>query len=350
MNEINVETTKGSGKMASTPPQSPNADQGKSANTPGVGTLDIVIKDPKNIPIADFEFQIIIDGKTVFSGKTDAKGSGKTIEGIRIGSIFEVHVKTDKGTFKKVAIGNTKTEACAACLSSSKTKFTVVTYLNSKPGNAEAHKKKGTEAKKQSDESTNSIKPHTVAIENNTKGQPVALVTNGAKEEKAEPIVTFGSNAKSSDVSSYSLTVLKDIMKKAEVKSVMISSTARDATSQARVMFDNIEANGVEHQKDLYGKEGDKVIDVYVTSKKADKSSDQIKAAMKTKIDEIGVEKLSKHGGDQSKINVFDVAPSSVEANKKAEFIKQVDADSRVSIFLKPPKDPGYHLAIPQVK
>jgi hypothetical protein len=167
------------------------------------------------------------------------------------------------------------------------------------------------------------------------------------EEKEEDPVVIFGSDAKSSDVSSYSLSVLKDIMKKSKVKSATISSTARDSTNQARVMYDNIIAHSVEHQKALYSPDGDKVIDVYDASKKAGKTPAQIKEAMKTKIDEIGPEKLSNHGGDQSKFNVFDVAPSSVDAKQKAEFIKQTEADSRVTKFLKPPSDPGFHFEIP---
>jgi len=63
--------------------------------TPDVGTLDIVIKDPKGLPISDLEFQVFVAGQSVFSGKTDTNGNSKTIEGLKIGSIFEVHVKTD---------------------------------------------------------------------------------------------------------------------------------------------------------------------------------------------------------------------------------------------------------------
>lgn len=69
---------------------------------------------------------------------------------------------------------------------------------------------------------------------------------------------------------------------------------------------------------------------------------------MKAKIDEISIDKLSNHGGDQSKFNVFDVAPSSIDDNKKDAFIMQAKADSRISKFLKPPSDPGFHFEIPQ--
>lgn len=163
--------------------------------TSDVGTLDIVIKDPKGLPISDLEFQVFIAGQSVFSGKTDANGNGKTIEGLKIGSIFEVHVKTDKGIFKKVAIGNTQTEECTACLTSPKSRFEFSSYADAgKPGNAEAHKEKVIEGSKQKTaEPANPVikKPHTVTNDQDKKGKPVALVTNGAKvlPAKAENVL-----------------------------------------------------------------------------------------------------------------------------------------------------------------
>lgn len=57
---------------------------------------------------------------------------------------------------------------------------------------------------------------------------------------------------------------------------------------------------------------------------------------------------LSRHTGDPNVLNVFDVAPSSI--TNKVAFEKAVKADSRVTKFLMPPQDPGYHLEIPQPK
>jgi hypothetical protein len=45
-------------------------------------------------------------------------------------------------------------------------------------------------------------------------------------------------------------------------------------------------------------------------------------------------------------LNVFDVAPSSI--TDRVAFETAVRAERRVSFFLTPPRDPGYHLEIPQ--
>jgi hypothetical protein len=158
--------------------------------------------------------------------------------------------------------------------------------------------------------------------------------------------VKFGPNAKAEDVTPFSLEVLKDILRAAGLTSAMVSSTARKPSEQARVMYNNIVSQGVARQKQLYAAPGRSVIDVYVKSKAAGKTPDQIKADMEAKIIAVGPSKISHHAADPKILNVFDVAPSSI-TNKKA-FEKAVTSDKRVAKFLLPPKDPGYHLEIPQ--
>lgn len=161
-----------------------------------------------------------------------------------------------------------------------------------------------------------------------------------------EITIKYGTNANAKDVTAFSLVVLRDILRTAGLRSALISSTARTPPQQARVMYNNIEAKGVAAQKKLYAAAGDAVIDVYVKSKAAKKSPDQIKADMEAKIIELGPTRISHHAADPKVLNVFDVAPSSI-ADKKA-FELAVSKDKRVSKFLLPPNDPGYHLEIPQ--
>ena len=167
------------------------------------------------------------------------------------------------------------------------------------------------------------------------------------REEDIDPIaIEFGPNTNPQDVTPFSKTVLQDILRAAGLKRAVISSTSRRPADQARVMFNNIVAKGVAAQKNLYGPFGDKVIDVFVASKAAGKTSEQIQADMTAKIIELGPTNVSHHAADPNVLNVFDVAPSSI-ANRAA-FEQAVRADVRVKKFLVPPSDPGYHLEIPQ--
>src|SRR6476646_5533353 len=145
----------------------------------------------------------------------------------------------------------------------------------------------------------------------------------------AENDIIFGPNAKSSDVTAYSLGVLRDVMTAATVARLIISSTQRSPSDQARVMFNNLETQGVAAQRRLYKPPGQAVIDVYVAGKAAGKTSDAIKAEMTAKINELGPMNVSHHAADPKLLNVFDVAPSSV--SDVNAFQAAAKADVRVS-------------------
>lgn len=169
------------------------------------------------------------------------------------------------------------------------------------------------------------------------------------RKKAGDIAIRFAENAKAEDLTAYSERVLRDIVAVAELSSVMISSTSRSPSDQARVMYENLERRGVQHQRELYGRGGNRVIDVYEKSKQAGKPKDRIIADMREKISELGATTVSRHASDPKVLNVFDVAPSSV-ANCVA-FERAVRAEKRVDRrnFFMPPKDPGYHLEIPQL-
>lgn len=176
--------------------------------------------------------------------------------------------------------------------------------------------------------------------------------------EYCKPVIS--DNSDNGDTSEYKITytgsiphihekaksVLLSIMKKANVKSVIITSTVRKPEDQARIMFDNLEQYGATHQKNLYSSNGDKVIDVYVSCKAAKKNATETKAAMTDKINELGSTTISKHCCDPTKMSIFDVAPSSVPGNKKAAFVDAIKNSSELSKYFLPPGDPAYHLEV----
>jgi hypothetical protein len=172
-----------------------------------------------------------------------------------------------------------------------------------------------------------------------------------AEAPAAEVTVTFGANADQTVLSATALDIVKDVAQAAGLTSIMISSTARTPTDQARVMYNNLEGagegQGVEAQKALYGTSGDQVIDVYVEQKAAGKTADEIKAAMKAKIDELGPTNVSNHCQDPATMIVFDVSPVSVgDTQANSAFATAAEAESRVSNFIPYPDDPGHHFEI----
>ncbi|MDT5261453.1 MAG: hypothetical protein QOC61_457 [Acidobacteriota bacterium] len=165
-----------------------------------------------------------------------------------------------------------------------------------------------------------------------------------------QPSIQFGPNANQGVVSVHTIGVLTDILRAAACDSCIITSTSRTPAEQARIMFSNIKSQGVAKQKALYAAAGDSVIDEFVRAKNAGKSDDQIRAAMEAKIRAVGPEKVSHHCADPAKLNVVDIAPSSIA--KKQAFQTAVNAaqkQGKVSKFLTPGNnDPAFHIEIPQ--
>ena len=173
---------------------------------------------------------------------------------------------------------------------------------------------------------------------------PPPFDERGDRDDKV--CIAFGPNADRKAFTRRSRGVLSDILRAAGQAVALVSSTSRSPAEQARVMFENLERLGGAHQKALYGPFGDEVIDVYVRGKAATRTAERIRRDMERRIVELGPTRVSRHAADPRVLNVFDVAPSSI-ANPRA-FERAVRAERRVSNFLTPPNDPGYHLEIPQ--
>ena len=164
---------------------SSDTDTGTITPPPTVGCLALGINDPRGYPIPDLDFQIAVENNIVFSGKTDAEGKADVIENLKLGSVFNILVKTDKGEFKKVAIGTIEAEQNVACLTSPKSRFEFSTYASTgKSGKAAEHKKKVLESHNQIPDKTpttsgNEGKKPSIKDDHDADGQPHARVEDG---------------------------------------------------------------------------------------------------------------------------------------------------------------------------
>lgn len=156
--------------------------------------------------------------------------------------------------------------------------------------------------------------------------------------------IKYGSDADSSVVSKLTVSVLEKAMKAAKDDEITVTSTLRTARAQAEAMYANLERTGADEQKAIYGDAGDKVIDVYVKDKKAKKSKSVIISNMESKINEVGPGNVSKHCGDPAKLNVVDVAHSSI--SNKTAFYNALKADPNVSKVLD--ENNCYHVEVKQ--
>lgn len=165
-----------------------------------------------------------------------------------------------------------------------------------------------------------------------------------------QPSIKFGPKANEAVVSVHTIGVLAGILIAAGLDSCLVTSTSRTPADQARIMFNNISTKGVASQKALYAAAGDSVIDEFVKPKKAGKTRDQVIEAMEAKIRAIGPDKVSRHCADPARLNVVDVAPSSIAKPKAFEnAVRAAITQGKVSKFLTPASnDPAFHIEIPQ--
>lgn len=179
---------------------------------------------------------------------------------------------------------------------------------------------------------------------------PVAPIPQPRPERPVQAAnLSYGPNANAAAVSAHSQTVLGEIMASAGVTSATISSTARAPVDQARAMYDNLQAKGIESQKALYGRYGDQVIDSYAASVNAGLTKEQTLQAMVDTINAVGPSNVSRHLADPTQLNVVDIAPSSIPADRREAFQEAIRAHAEVSKFLGPADgDPAYHIEIRQ--
>jgi len=136
-----------------------------------------------------------------------------------------------------------------------------------------------------------------------------ALKEQERKKEEEENLecIKFGPNAKVYAVSIYSRRLLARAAMASNNPCIYITSTARDAVSQARAMFNNLEKS-VALQRRTYRAPGQAVIDVYENMKANKASASEIKDAMVRKINELGPSNVSPHCADFNILNVVDIS------------------------------------------
>lgn len=166
----------------------------------------------------------------------------------------------------------------------------------------------------------------------------------------------FSNNVREETLTNYSRRMLDTIATAADidVKDLVITSTIRSSEDQARIMFDNLQAG----KSAKYGETGTAVVATYNERIKAGSNRSEIKSAMTEVIQQYADNGrlVSNHQDDPNKLNVFDVAPSSVNKNLVSTWHDALNtATSRKSIdkYYGPNTktfDPAYHLEITQPK
>lgn len=162
--------------------------------------------------------------------------------------------------------------------------------------------------------------------------------------------IKFVPSADASVVSAHSRRVLNAILDAAALPSCIITSTVRTPERQARAMLVNIEATSVQRQFDLYGPAGREVIREYQRLQPLGHGRSAVLDAMTERIRTLGPGKVSRHCADPSRLNVIDIAPSSLASVERfTAAVAHATARGDVSKFFGPQQgDPAFHLEIPQ--
>ena len=116
------------------------------------------------------------------------------------------------------------------------------------------------------------------------------------------------------------ISILKKAGEESENYRIVVTSTCRTPHDQARIMFENLERNGVETQKRTYRVPGREVIAVYEKLSAEGRKKEEIVGAMERKIVYLGHENVSKHCSERG--NVADVSKSNL--SHPGEFLRAV--------------------------
>lgn len=147
--------------------------------------------------------------------------------------------------------------------------------------------------------------------------------------------------------------VIESAATAASVPFVVVTRTASTPEEQAQAMYENCNTYGAQSQRDLYGKFGDLVVQVFEDQRAQGVSSQaSIVAAMLWMIKHIGPERVSHHCvSDWSKLHVIDLSAKRMPAVHHEAFEAALATDIRISRHFSPytkPKDPAFHLEIGQ--
>jgi Transglycosylase SLT domain len=159
------------------------------------------------------------------------------------------------------------------------------------------------------------------------------------------PEVRFANAGNKAFVPNYAISVVQDLLRSSNNQRALVTSTLRNPSEQARVMFQNCEKHGAASQLKLYGAPGRAVVQEYVAAKEQGLGATDTQSRMRDAILRQGPYNVSHHAGDPTKLAVLDIAPSSL--SHPSRFCDAARTDRRVSKLLVPPQDPAIHIEIP---
>lgn len=193
--------------------------------------------------------------------------------------------------------------------------------------------------------------PGNTSVKRSTTSITVNKVTNVYTGDVRSSSIN-GSFKNISNITNHSAVTISNSMRESEIGEVIVTSTQRSPRRQAEIMYENISKKGIAQQYKLYGKNGDKVIEVY-EEKGPDWNctKEETIGFMTEKIYELGPGNVSRHVSDPSKLNVIDISTHNLGDSGK-DFHNALNENQSISKLLTPynSTDHVFHIEIPQIK
>lgn len=175
----------------------------------------------------------------------------------------------------------------------------------------------------------------------------------GQINKEEDVVIVFEKGVDSATIAESSILLIKEMARKSANNKIYITSTVRTPRKQAQIMYSYIVSEGLQNQYNLYGPNGDKVIDVYVSQKRLNKNKEEIVKAMEEKINKLGADNVSRHCGNHAIRNVFDISYNPQKMKNPKGFLQQINLkvkDGTISKFINESKRNCFHIEIKQNK
>jgi hypothetical protein len=174
--------------------------------------------------------------------------------------------------------------------------------------------------------------------------------------DPVQPNIIFGNSVDPASVSARTLERIRANAAAQGITQLRITSTQRDASGQARAMYDNLVRQGERSQRGLYDRNGDSVLDVAIAQRQLGASPEVAIAAMARRIEEIraGDPTAFKHVSDPARLQAVDIGMkgllgSGLPAARRDRLLSSFRSDKGISKVLGHGQgDPVIHIEIPQ--
>jgi RHS repeat-associated protein len=144
--------------------------------------------------------------------------------------------------------------------------------------------------------------------------------------------ISFRPGVNQDVVSVESLNTLQEIGLESRVYNIDITSTARNASSQANAMYNNLIRN-YDEQRAIYGPGGQQVIDAFDVARSQGLGRAATIELMTNTINEVGPGNVSSHAANPAELNVMDISQRNIPVSRYTPFMNAANSRDGVRML-----------------